>query len=75
MYVGTYVLNYVSRYIITDYNVYKRAFQSSPDLEESVYAKTFPFLKVRGCSISPTTFFTKKFCGFLLAASAPHCKQ
>jgi hypothetical protein len=41
MYVGTYVLNYVSRYIITDYDVYKKEFQSSPDLEESVDAKSF----------------------------------
>ena len=41
MYVGTYVLKYVSRYIITDYDVYKKEFQSSPDLEESVDAKSF----------------------------------
>jgi len=32
-------------------------------------------LKVRGCSISPTTFLTKKVCGFLLAASAPRANS
>jgi hypothetical protein len=58
MYVCKYVLNYVSRYIITDYDVYKKEFQSSSDLEESVEAKSFPFLKVRGCSIS--NIFRKK---------------
>jgi hypothetical protein len=66
-----YVLNYVSTYIINDYDVYKKEFQSSPDLEESVEAESFPFLKVRGCSISPTTFFAKKLCGFLLAGCPP----
>jgi len=40
------------------------------DPEESVEAEPFPFLKGRGWSISPTTFFAKKVLQLLgLAAS------
>jgi hypothetical protein len=40
------------------------------DPEESVEAKSFPFLKGRGWSISPTTFFAKKVLRVLALAAS-----
>jgi hypothetical protein len=50
MYVVTYVPTYVSTYVMYESLLimmyYKKEFQSSPYLEESLEAEPFPFLKV-----------------------------